>query len=201
MTTRQKALISIFKKKKGILRFSEIVQRGFHSTHLVALQELGLVEKIGRGLYKLTASEEFSNPDLVLATLKVPNSIVCLISALNFHEATEQIARQVDLAIPHGRRALKVTYPSVQFFRFSDQAWRTGIEVHKIDGHSVKIYSLAKTIADCFKFRNKIGGLSVAIEAMRVAVLEKKVKPAEIAKFAKICRVLNVVRPYFDAIL
>ena len=104
------------------------------------------------------------------------------------------------MAIPTGARANKIEYPPVQFYRFSQSTWKTGVETHEIEGHKIKIYSLAKTIADCFKFRNRIG-INVARESLKIAITEKKVKPTEIYKYAKICRVDKIVKPILEAMI
>jgi len=152
MGIKAKKLIQLFKKKGGTLRFAAILKAGFHSDTLLSLGKQGMVEKIGSGLYKLKEGQQLSNPDLVIATLKAPKGVVCLVSALAFHEATDEVPHYVDLAIPRGSRANKIDYPPVHYYRFTPEAWKAGIEEHKIDGHGVRVYSLAKTIADCFKF-------------------------------------------------
>jgi len=150
-------LYKLFQKNKGILRFSAIVKAGFDPIYLKRLAAKGQIEKIGHGLYQLVDAPALSNPDLVTATLQSPKSVICLISALSFHQATDQVPHQIYLAIPVGSRANKISYPPIRFFYYASQSWEAGIETHKIDGREVRIYGLAKTIADCFKFRNKIG--------------------------------------------
>lgn len=134
------------------------------------------------------------------AILQSPKSVVCLISALSFHEVTDVIPRRVDLAIPMGSRANKTNYPPVKYFYFSEVACKAGIETHKIDGYDVRVYDLVKTIADCFKFRNKIG-YDTAQKALKVAVTEKHIRSSKIMEYAKICRVDNVMRPYLEALV
>jgi len=200
MKTREKALIDHFKHNKGILRFSQVLEAGFDPKYLRTLVRKGEIEKMGHGLYRFSQSEALSNPDLVTVALMSPKGVICLISALFFHRATEEIPRNVDIAIPRGFRANKIDYPPVQYFRFSEKAWKSGVETHRIDGHPVKIYGLAKTIADCFKYRNKIGR-DVALSALKTAVTEKKIRPAEMMHYAKICRMDNIMRPYLEALL
>ena len=200
MINNDRKLYRLFRKNKGILRFSDVVKAGFDPLYLKRLVSKGQAEKMSHGLYKLTNAPDMSDPDLVTAILQSPKSVVCLISALSFHTATDQVPHCVDLAIPVGSRTNKINYPPVKFFYFSSPSWKAGIEVHKIDGYDVRIYNLPKTIADCFKFRNKIG-FDVALKALKVAVEEKKVRVNEIMKFAKICRVDNVIRPYLEALV
>lgn len=198
MEDKSQKLVEYF-KKEGALRFSRILKAGFHPDTLYLLQKRGIVEKVGRGLYKLR-KEVLSNPDLVLATQMVPKGVVCLISALSFHGVTDEIPGFVSLAIPEGTRANKIAYPPVRFYRFSGAAWKAGVETNKLDAYSVRIYSLAKTIADCFKFRNKIG-IDVARDALKTALKAQRVSPREILHFARICRVQNIVQPILEALL
>jgi predicted transcriptional regulator of viral defense system len=198
MGTKTNELIKAFKKSKGILRFSEILNVGFHRKQVRALLDAGKIRKMGHGLYQLADAPALSNPDFVSAVLQSPKSVVCLISALSFYEATDEIPRRVDLAIPVSSWANKIDYPPVKYFYFSETAWKAGIETHKIDGYDVRVYDLAKTIADCFKFRNKIG-FDVAQKALKVAIAEKHVRPSKIMEYAKVCRVANVIRPYLEA--
>jgi predicted transcriptional regulator of viral defense system len=200
MSIKTNELIKVFEANKGILRFARILKDGFHRKQVKALFDSGKIRRMGRGLYQLADAPTLSNPDFVSAVLQSPKSVVCLISALSFHEVTDVIPRRVDLAIPMGSRANKINYPPVKYFYFSEVAWKAGIETHKIDGHDVRVYDLAKTIADCFKFRNKIG-YDTAQKALKVAVTEKHIRPSKIMEYAKICRVDNVMRPYLEALV
>lgn len=200
LNTKNKALISLFEKNGGILRFSTIIKAGFHSDTLVALEKKGVVQKTGRGIYCLTKHSIGSYPDLVMASIQAPRGVICLVSALAFHEATNEIPKSVDIAIPRRSHANRIKYPPVRIYQFSQPAWQVGIEEHDIGGHKVKVYDLPKTIADCFKYRNKIG-IDVAREALKVAVAEMHVKPQEIMKYAKICRVEKVIKPILEALI
>ena len=192
--------MNFFQNHGGVVRFSTILKARFHPDSLMALEKEGKVEKIARGLYRVTNYTPGSHPDLVIASLQAPRGVVCLLSALSFYEATTEIPKFVDLAIQQGTHANRIKYPPVRFYRFVPKAWKAGIEEHEIGGHKIKVYSLAKTIADCFKFRNKIG-TDVARGALKVAVTEKEVKPKEIMQYAKICRVDNIVKPILEAML
>lgn len=200
MKTKKEKLIATFKRHKGILRFSAMIEAGFHRLEIKSLLESGEIERMGRGIYRLKSSLSLSNPDLVTVALQAAKGVVCLISALSYHDATDEIPRSIYVAIPRGVRANKIDYPPVKYFRYAPEVWQKGIETHVIDGHAVKIYSLAKTVADCFRYRNKIG-LDVALQALKIAVNEKKIKPTEIMRFAKICRVDKIIRPYVEALL
>ncbi len=200
MNPKTEQLISFIQKHAGIVRFSEILKAGFHPDSLVILEKDKRVEKIGRGLYQLVDYQPSAYPDLVIASIKVPQGVVCLLSALAFHEATNEIPRSVDLAISRGTHANKIDYPPVSFYRFAPETWEAGIEKHKIDGHQIKVYNLAKTVADCFKFRNRIG-MDVARAALKSAIANKKIQPTEIMRYAKICRVSNVIKPIIESML
>jgi predicted transcriptional regulator of viral defense system len=200
MSIKANTLISFIQDCGGAVRFSAMLKAGFHPDSLAILVTQGKVEKTGRGLYQLTNSYPSSQPDIVSVSLQAPRGVICLISALSFHEATLEIPRHVDIAIPRGTHANKIAYPPVRFYQFSREAWETGIDVHKIDGHKIKVYSLAKTIADCFKYRNKIG-IDVARDSLKAALREKHVKPADIMHFAKICRVTRIIQPILEAMI
>jgi len=200
MSSRKQKLISFFQNHSGVVRFSAILKAGFHPDTLTILEEEKKVERIGRGLYRLTDQIFGSHPDLVTACLQAPQGVICLISALSFYEATNEIPKVVDLAIVRGAHANKIDYPPVRFYRFASNTWKVGIEDHKIGGHQIKVYSLAKTVADCFKFRNRIG-MDVARDALKTAVVQKRISPQEIMRFAKICRVSNIIKPILESII
>ncbi|MBI5400037.1 transcriptional regulator [Candidatus Saganbacteria bacterium] len=150
---------------------------------------------------ELIANYDFGEyADLVAATLQAPKGVVCLLSSLAFHEATREIPGYVYLAIPRGTRANKIKYPPVKFYHFAQNTWEAGIEEHKVERQKIRIYNLAKTIADCFKFRNQLG-LDIAREALKIAIKEKHVQPKEIMYYAKICRVDNIIKPRLEAML
>ena len=200
MQTRTQELMSFFQSHGGVIRFSAILKAGFHPDSLIALEREGKVEKIARGLYRVTNYLPGSHPDLVIASLQAPRGVICLLSALSFYEATSEIPKYVDLAIPQDTHANRIKYPPVRFYRFASKAWKAGIEEHEIEGYNIKVYSLAKTIADCFKFRNKIG-MDVARDALKVAVTEKGIRPKEIIQYAKTCRVNSIIKPILEAML
>jgi predicted transcriptional regulator of viral defense system len=200
MKRRPDELVNFFKRNGGIARFSAILKAGFHPDSLNTLEEENKVEKISRGLYKLADYDFKEHPDLVIASLQAPSGIICLVSALSFHETTVEIPNYVDIAILRGTYANRIKYPPVRFYRFNSETWKAGIEEYIIEGNKIKVYNLAKTIADCFKFRNKIG-MHIARESIKVGVTEKNVKPKEIMKYAKICRVDSIIKPILETIL
>jgi predicted transcriptional regulator of viral defense system len=200
MPVKTQKLTDFFQRHGGVVRFSAILKTGFHPDSLNVLEKEKKVKKIARGLYRLTNYIPGSHPDLVTASLQAPRGVICLLSALAFHEATSEIPRYVDIAIPRNTHANRIKYPPVRFYQFAPAAWKAGIVEHEIEGHKIKVYCLAKTIADCFKFRNKIGS-DVARDALKFAVTEKNIKPKEIMHYAKICRVNNIIKPILEAIL
>lgn len=200
MNSKMTKLTNFLKKKGGLASFAEILEAGYPKTMLKDVLCSGQIQKIDRGLYRLSDGMSLANPDIVAVSIKVPRGVVCLLSSLAFHEATNEIARVVDIAIPRGSHANKIKYPPVRFYRFAPKAWEAGTEEHKIGGHKFRVYNLAKTIADCFKFRNKIG-IDVAREALKTALTEKGIKPKEIMPYARICRVDSIVKPILEAML
>ncbi|MEE9910365.1 MAG: type IV toxin-antitoxin system AbiEi family antitoxin domain-containing protein [Deltaproteobacteria bacterium] len=200
MQSKSQELINYLRDSKGIARFSDILKAGFHSDSLALLEKSGKIEKIGRGLYRLDGYATGSHPDLVEASQQAPRGVICLLSALAFHEATNEIPRYVEMAIPLGARAGRIQYPPVKFYRFAPAAWEAGIVQYEIEGHVIKIYSLAKTIADCFKFRNRIGA-NVARDALKTAITDMHVQPKEIMKYAKVCRVDSIIKPILEALI
>jgi predicted transcriptional regulator of viral defense system len=200
MEKNTEGMLNYFKKHGGVVRFSAIIKAGFHPDTLKVLEKEGKIEKVTRGLYRVSGYTFGPYPDLVIASLQAPRGIVCLVSALFFHEVTNEIPGCVDIAIPASTRANKINYPPVRFYRFSAETWNAGVEAHQVEGHKVRIYNLAKTIADCFKFRNKIG-INIARDALKIAIAEKGIKPHDIMTYAKICRVVRIIKPILETMI
>jgi predicted transcriptional regulator of viral defense system len=197
---RFKKARNIFKRHGGVLRMSEALQAGIHRRMLYSMLEAGLIEQLSRGLYRLADLPPLGNPDLVSVSLKVPSGVICLISALAYHEITTQVPHEVYVALERGTEVPRLDYPPLRIFWFSGQSFTHGIETHKIDSVPVHIYSPEKTIADCFKYRNKIG-LDTAIEALKLYREKKRFKSNDVMQFARVCRVEKVIRPYLEALL
>ena len=200
MNTKEKKFIEFLKKRGGMVSYKEIIKAGFNKAFLRNNLDSGQIQKVDRALYRLSDNFTLSNPDLVAVSIKVSKGVVCLLSALAFYEVTSEIPHHVNIAIPRGAWANKINYPPVKFYHFASKAWKAGIEKFEIEGHQIKVYSLAKTIADCFKFRNKIG-MNIAREALKIAITEKGVQPKEIMRYAEICRVDNIIKPILEAML
>ena len=188
----------VFRANGGTLRTREAADRGVHYSTLYGMRDAGLLEKLSRGVYRLAEIPEPSKYDVVTVAARVPNAVLCLVSALDFHEVGTQIPSGVSIAIGPKDRQPQLDYPPIHVYRFSGRALTSGVEERTVDGAAVRVFSVAKTVADCFKFRNKIG-LDVALEALREVVGSRKSTPAEIMEFAEIDRVSKIVRPYLEA--
>lgn len=188
------------KKIGGAVRTAEAVRAGIHPRTLYELRDAGDLEQVSRGVFRLSEQEPLSNPDLVTVALRVPRAVVCLISALSFHGITTQIPHAISIALEPGSESPRIDYPPVSVHRFSGAALTTGIEDHKIDGVWVRFYSVEKTLADCFKYRNKIG-MDVVLEALTFYKARKKVKLSELLEYARACRVEKIMKPYLEAML
>jgi len=164
------------------------------------MRDAGVLEQLARGIFRLAKEPPLSNPDLVMVALKAPKGVICLVSALSFHEITTQVPHAIHVALPFGAERPRLKHPPIRFSWFKEPAFSAGAETHKVDGVSVRIYSPEKTVADCFKFRNVIG-LDVAIEALKLCLNKKRSKPDTLLKYARICRVERVMRPYLEALL
>jgi predicted transcriptional regulator of viral defense system len=195
----RKAVV-VFRGHGGLLKTTDALHAGIHPRTLYAMRDAGFLEQLSRGLYRLAEMPALGNPDLVSVALKVPGGVICLISALSFHEITTQIPHEVYVALERGARAPRLDYPPLRVFRFTGKAFTEGVEDHEIDGVSARIYSPEKTLADCFKYRNKIG-LDTALEALRLYRQRKPIKVEALIEFARICRVERVMRPYLEAVL
>jgi predicted transcriptional regulator of viral defense system len=189
-----------FNRGGGVLRTSAALRAGIHPRRLYEMRDSGVVERLGRGLYRLADLPPLSNPDLVTVAAKVPAGVVCLISALAYHEITTQIPHEVHLALPRGAEPPRLEHPPLRIFWFSGRAFTEGIERHKVDGVVVRVYNPEKTLADCFKYRNKLG-LDTVLEALRLYRTRKRTKVDELMRFARVCRVEKVMRPYLEALL
>jgi len=185
---------------KGILRSCDLEAIGIPRVILTRLTASGQLDKIGRGLYRLPTANISEHIDLVTVGTKIPQAVFCLITALRFHELTTQITHEIWIAMPRGSHSPKIDYPPIKMVQYSGDSYGEGIEVHQRDRVQIRVYSVAKTIADCFKHRNKIG-LNVALEALQEGCRYNRVNMNELWHFAKICRVANVMRPYMEAIV
>ncbi len=186
-------------RKEGRLRTSDLAAAGVPRMVLTRMTASGQLERAARGLYRLPKGESSEHEGLVTVASKVPQAVICLLSALQFHELTTQLPWQVWVAMPRGSHVPRLDYPPIKMVQFTGEAYVHGIETHLLDGAGVRVYSVAKTIADCFKHRNKIG-MDVALEALKDARTQGRVDFDELWRCAKVCRVANVMRPYMEAV-
>jgi predicted transcriptional regulator of viral defense system len=195
------AVRQLFRAQGGTLRMSEALRQGVPRRTLYAMRDAGVIEAISRGLYRLRELGPLGRPDLVAVALRIPDGVICLLSALALHELTTQIPHAVHVAIERDRgKPARIDHPPVQVHRFSGAAFHEGIEVHRMDGTAVRIYGPEKSVADVFKYRNKLG-LDVALEALRLWSERRGRSPQTLITFARHCRVERVMRPYLEALL
>jgi predicted transcriptional regulator of viral defense system len=198
-TASEKA-ISMFRARGGTLRTSEALRLGVHPSTLYALRDAGVLEPLARGLYRLADLPPLSNPDLVIVAHRIPQGVVCLVSALAFHELTTQIPHAVDLALETGSTRPRLTFPPIRIFWFSGRTWPEGVQRHQLDGTMVRIYSPEKSVADAFKFRRRLGS-DLAIEALRAYRRRPDFDVNSLLRYARVCRVERVMSPYLEALL
>ena len=186
-------------KQKGLLRASALDAIEAPRVVLTRLTEAGLLERVSRGLYRLPSHPGSEHEGLATVAAKVPQAVFCLLTALQFHELTTQLPRQVWIAMPRGSHVPRLDYPPIKMVQMTGAVYTAGIEEHLRDGVTLRVYSAAKTVADCFKHRNKIG-LEVALEALKDARAKRMASADDLWRYAKVCRVANVMRPYLEAI-
>ncbi len=189
--------INIFKQNNGQLKMSEAIEKGITRYMLYKLRDEGVVESVSKGIYRLTELPSFTNPDLVAVSMRFPQGIICLISALSFHEITTQIPHAISIAIESDTRIPKLDYPPIETHKFSSTSYHAGVEEHQIDKVMVKVYNPEKTIADCFKFRNQIG-MDIVLESLKLYKTRFKFNASKLIEYGKICRVDNIMYPYIE---
>lgn len=190
---------TVFREHGGMMRTSQALRLGIHPRTLYELRDANRIVQLGRGLYRLADSLESEHLDLIAVAARVPDAVVCLISALAFHEMTTEVPHEVYIAVPHGKEQPRLGYPPLRVFRFSEETISAGVATHKLGEVTLNIFNPAKTVADCFKFRHKIG-VDVAVEALKLCLTRGRAKPAQIIHYARLCRVERVMRPYLEAL-
>jgi predicted transcriptional regulator of viral defense system len=186
-------------RRKGLLRTSDLDAIEAPRIVLTRLVATGLLAKVGRGLYRLPSYSGSENEGLATVATKVPQAVFCLLSALQFHELTTQLPRQVWIAMPRGSHVPRIDYPPIKMVQMTGDVYSEGIEAVEQDGVKLRVYGIAKTVADCFKHRNKIG-LDVALEALKEVRAKRRATADDLWRYAKLCRVANVMRPYLEAV-
>lgn len=193
------AALEAFREKGGTLRTRDLIALGVHTDALYSLRDSGRIIELGRGVYRLAEAGEAEHPDLAVVAVRAPDAAICLISALAYHGITTQIPSSVHVAVPRGSyHGIKLSI-AVTVCRFDPKTFNNGLETHRVGGMPVKIYSAARSVVDCFKFRNKLG-LDVALEALRLARQRKRVQNRELLRYARLLRVENPMSPYLLAI-
>jgi predicted transcriptional regulator of viral defense system len=200
MSTSQRDRAIELAHRHGTLTAREAARLGIHSQVLTRLAREGVLERVARGLYRLPEVPVSEHHALALAAAAVPGGVVCLLSALAFHTIGTQVPSRVWIAVDRRARRPKVGWPPLRVVRFGGEALTAGVDVHEVEGVPVRVYSPAKTVADLFKYRNKLG-LDVALEALSEAWRERRVTVADLYKYARVCRVERVMRPYLQAII
>ena len=186
-------------RQMGLVRPGELEARGVPRAQLYRLVRKGLVERQSRGLYAAIQHPYTAEHTLAQVAKRIPSGVFCLLTALRFHELTTQSPAEVWIALPEKARKPRLDYPRLRVARFSGAALTEGVEQHRREGVEIRVYSAAKTVADCFKYRNKVG-IDVAVEALRDFSRRHRGGTTELARFARICRVTRIMQPYLDAI-
>jgi predicted transcriptional regulator of viral defense system len=196
-TPKDKALRMI--RKIGLARPRDLEAFGVSRAHLSSLLKQGLVRRYARGIYVVSEHAPTAQHTLAQVAKRVPDGVFCLLTALRFHGLTTQSPGEVWIALPEKARRPRLDSPRLRVARFSGAALTEGVETRRVEGVPLRVYSPAKTVADCFKYRNKIG-IDVAVEALRDFSRRHRGGANELARFARICRVSRVMQPYLDAI-
>lgn len=184
----------------GILTAKAVARAGIHSQQLTRLVADGTLERVAPGHYRLPEADVTENHGLVLAAAVAPRGVICLLSSLHFHQIGTQLPHEVWLAIERGRRAPTLPWPPLRVVRFSGSAFHHGIQRHDIEGQPVRVYSVAKTLADLVKARHKIG-LDVVLEALHEAWRDRRFVMDDLDRAARACRVERVIAPYLEAVV
>jgi predicted transcriptional regulator of viral defense system len=203
--TQQERALSLL-TRQGMARLSELTKEGITAATVARMREKGLILQLSRGLYQLPDAGGDANHALAEAAKLVPTGVVCLVSALAFHQLTDTIPHSVWMAIGPKNRRPAVTHPPLQIVRFREKMLHAGVEEHRIEGVTVRIYNVAKTVVDLFRYRQSAGkrykkspGLNLALEGLREALRERKATPAQIAEYASDAGIWKIVQPYLQA--
>jgi predicted transcriptional regulator of viral defense system len=190
--------IGLFRQHGGALRMSQALRLGINRKALYTMRDAGVVEPVTRGLYRLASLAPLAHPDLITVATRAPQGVLCLISALSFHDLTTQVPHTIDVALERGTRKPRLDYPPTRFYWFSGPAFSEGIETHKLDGAPVRIYDPEKTLVDSFRFRNQIG-MDLVLEALKLWRERRKKKLDVLLKYARMRHVERALRPYLEA--
>ena len=190
----------LIQHRGGIIRTAEAMRIGIHPRVFYELRDNGILEQISRGAYRLAEQKPLTDIDLVTVAMRIPRAVICLVSALAFHRITTQVPHAVSIALEKGAESPRMDYPPVSVHRFSGESLTAGVEDHLIDGVTVRVYSKEKTLADCFKFRNKVG-MDIVLEALKLYRDQGAFDIGKLLEYARICRVERTMKPYLEAML
>ena len=199
MNAAMENVIERMEQLGGLARTRDLLSQGISSRTLYRMRDAGLVDCVSRGLYQLP-DLVLEDPDLETVMKRIPSAVVCLVSALSIHGITTEIPHEVYLALDRGSKKPRIDYPPIRLFWMSGDAFSEGVEQHKTGTVSVPVYCVEKTLADCFKYRNKIG-MDVVLEALKLYRERFRFDGSKIMRYARICRVENIMRPYLEASL
>ncbi len=200
MQPSQSDQILQFAQRQGLLRAADIRAQGWSPQLLIKLHRAGKLERVARGLYSLATTENTEHQVLMEVCKRVPKAVICLLSALQFHDIGTQLPHEVWIALPEATQTPRLDYPPLRVARLRGDAYSAGIETTTSNGNELRVYSVAKTVTDCFKFRHKIG-LDVALEALKEAWRARKLSMDEVTRFARINRVEKVMQPYIESLV
>lgn len=187
-------------RRRGGVAARELAAAGIHRQVLSRLVESGELERVARGLYRVADRPLTEHHGIAVVSAAVPHGVICLLSALAFHGIGTQLPHEVWVAIERRARRPTLRYPPLRVVRPSGEAFSAGVETHRVEGETLQVYAIAKTVADCFKYRNKIG-LDVALEALRDAWRARRFTMDDLERYAAICRVQRVMRPYLEVLV
>ncbi len=186
-------------RRRGLLRPRDLAAAGIPRAVLSRLQTSGQLVKVTRGLYRMPEDGPGEDEGMVTVARRVPHAVFCLLTALQFHGLTTQLPRQIWIAMPRGSHAPRIDHPPIRMAQFTGESYSGGIEIFERDRTQLRVYGVAKTVADCFKYRNRVG-LDVALEALKDSRQQAKASADDLWRFARICRVSEVMRPYLEAV-
>lgn len=189
--------IAQFRAHGGSLRMADALRLGISRKALYAMRDAGVVEPVSRGVYRLASLGPLAHPDLVTVATRVPHGVLCLVSALSFHELTTQVPHTIDVALERGKTKPRLDHPPTHFVWFSGPAFHEGIETHSLDGVAVRVYDAEKTLVDCFRYRNQLG-MDVVLEAMRLWRARRRKRFDVLVSYARTRHVEGTMRPYLE---
>ena len=192
--------LEIFREKGGLLSYKEAIGLGIAPSTLYSMADNNILQRLSRGIYALPEKAFAGNTDLLIVSKKIKLAVICLVSALYFHNLTTFVPREVYLALPQHYRRPRINFPPIKIIWLSQSIYETGIEKHDLINTSIKVYSIEKTIADCFKFRKKIG-LDIAVSALKESHRDQRLNLERLIYYSKIDRVTNIIAPYLETLM